>query len=272
MSLNFAAISPHPPIIIPGIGKTGDLQKVGQTIQAMRKLANSFQEAEIETLIMVSPHTLVYPDRFNICGMKKLFGTFAPFGAPDLMMEFANDLEFAAELDKAASENNIQTLLYNNDGEFFEMDHGLMVPLYYLTSQQESALKVVPIAYSNLDRAKHFTFGQIVAETIKKFPSRCGFVASGDLSHRLIQDAPGGFSEAGKEFDQRIVEDLKNHKTKEIMLYDEEFVEDAGECGYRSILILLGILDNLNLKPKILSYEGPFGVGYLVANYPLSKD
>jgi len=271
MSLNFACITPHPPIIIPGIGSPKDLEKVSQTVNAMRKLAHSFREAEIETLIVISPHTLIYPERFNICGMKKLFGTFAPFGAPDIMMEFANDLEFAAELDKCAPVNNIQTLLYNNDGEFFEMDHGLMVPLYYLTSQQESALKVVPIAYSNLERAKHFTFGQIMAETIKKFPSRCGFVASGDLSHRLIQGAPGGYSRAGQEFDEKLVQDLKSANTKEIMYYDEDFVDDAGECGFRSILILLGLLDGLNIKPKILSYEGPFGVGYLVADYQLKQ-
>ena len=272
LSLHFAAISPHPPIIIPGIGKAGDLQKVGQTIQAMRKLANSFQEAEIETLIIISPHTLVYPDRFNICGMKKLFGTFAHFGSPDIIMEFPNDLELASGIDQLANQNSIPTLLYNNEGEFFEMDHGLMVPLYYLSRQQESPLKIIPVAYSNLDRANHFTFGQIIAEAIAKYPARIGVIASSDLSHRLIQGAPGGFSEAGKEFDQKIVEDLKNAQTKEIMLYNEEFVEDAGECGYRSILILLGILDNLNLKPKILSYEGPFGVGYVVANYPLGKD
>ena len=53
------------------------------------------------------------------------------------------------------------------------------------------------------------------------------------------------------------------------MYYDEDFVDDAGECGYRSILILMGILDGLNIKPRILSYEGPFGVGYLVADYKL---
>jgi AmmeMemoRadiSam system protein B len=129
----------------------------------------------------------------------------------------------------------------------------------------------VPIAYSNLERAKHFTFGQIMAETIKKFPSRCGFVASGDLSHRLIQGAPGGYSRAGQEFDEKLVQDLKSANTKEIMYYDEDFVDDAGECGFRSILILLGLLDGLNIKPKILSYEGPFGVGYLVADYQLKQ-
>ena len=269
MSLNFAAITPHPPIIIPGIGSCSDLQKVGQTVNAMRKLANSFREAEIETLIVISPHTLVYPDRFNICGMKKIFGSFSSFGAPDIMMEFNNDSALAHEINEVASKNNIQTLLYNNGGEFFEMDHGLMVPLFYLSEQQESSLKVLPIAYSGQDRASHFTFGQTLCDIIKKNQSRVGVIASGDLSHRLISGAPGGYSRAGKDFDKKLVTDLGSGDIQEIMFYDDEFIEDAGECGYRSILILLGVLDGLKTKPEILSYEGPFGVGYLVVNYKL---
>lgn len=271
MSLNFAAISPHPPIIIPGVGSAADLGMVSSTVASMRRLSNVFHEAEIETLLVISPHSLIYPDRFNISAMKKLFGTFAPFGAPDIMIEFSNDLELADRINALAAENDIKTLLYNNGGEFFELDHGTMVPLYYLNSGQESAIKVLPIAYSNLDRAKHFAFGQILGEAIKKYPARCGVVASGDLSHRLIQGAPGGFSEAGKEFDQKLVADLKANKTREILYYDEDFVDDAGECGFRSILVLLGILDGLDTKPDILSYEGPFGVGYLVANYLVDK-
>jgi aromatic ring-opening dioxygenase LigB subunit len=43
-------------------------------------------------------------------------------------------------------------------------------------------------------------------------------------------------------------------------------VQSAGECGLRSIVILMGALDGLKVKPEILSYEGPFGVGYLVAS------
>lgn len=266
MSLNFAAICPHPPLLIPQVGRT-DIQKVSETVLGMRRLANAFREAEIETLIVISPHTLVYPDRFNVCGMKKLFGTFASFGAPDVIMEFKNDVDFANEIDQKANEGKLNTFLYDNDGEFFELDHGIMVPLYYLTSQLESVLKIVPIAYSNLSRADHFSFGQVIGNVAKKFPARVGVVASGDLSHRLIQGAPAGFSEAGKNFDNKIVEDIKNNNTKNILYYEDDFVEDAGECGFRSILILLGILDGLKVNPEILSYEGPFGVGYLVANY-----
>jgi len=268
MSLVFAAISPHPPLLIPEVGGE-DIQKVSKTVLGMRKLANVFREAEVETLIVISPHTLVYPDRFNVCGMKKVFGSFAPFGAPDIMMEFSNDIDLAREIDTQANHQDIKTLLYDNNGEFFELDHGIMVPLYYLTSQQESALKVVPLAYSYLDRSKHFSFGQIIGEVIKKNPLRIGVVASGDLSHRLIKGAPAGYSEAGKDFDKALVDDIAHQNTKNILYYDEDFVEDAGECGYRSILILLGILDGMESKSEVLSYEGPFGVGYLVARYNL---
>ena len=263
MSLNFAAISPHPPIIIPEIGSKEDLQKVSQTIFGMRKLANHFREAEIDTLVVISPHSLIYPDRFNICGMKKLFGTFASFGTPDLMMEFSNDIDFAIELDTAAKKNSVETLLYNNDGEFYELDHGTMVPLYYLTQNQESPLKIVPVTYSDLPRADHFSFGQIIRDVAVKYNGRVGVLASGDLSHRLIQ------SPAGKEFDDKLIQNIRASDTKTILYYDEDFVEKAGECGYRSILILLGLLDGLKTKPEVISYEGPFGVGYLVANYIL---
>ena len=265
MSLNFVAISPHPPIIVPGIGANEDLEKVSNTILAMKKLASQFKAAEIDTLVVISPHSLIYPDRFSICGMKKLFGTFAAFDAPDLILEFDNDLDFAIELDTAANKAGIESLIYNNDGEFFELDHGLMVPLYYLTRNQESPLKVVPIAYSELPRANHFAFGQLIRDIAKNYNGRVGVLASGDLSHQLVQ------SQAGRDFDKKLVGDIEANDTKAILYYDEDFVEKAGECGYRSILIALGALDGSKAKPEILSYEGPFGVGYLVANYHLKE-
>ncbi|KKQ90420.1 MAG: Extradiol ring-cleavage dioxygenase class III protein subunit B [Berkelbacteria bacterium GW2011_GWA1_39_10] len=265
MSLNFAGISPHPPIIIPKIGSLDDLQKVGNTILAMKKLSSTFKNAEIDTLIVISPHMLVYPDKFSICGMKKLFGTFAQFDHPDIVFDYESDIDLAIEIDKKAKSEGIKTLLYNNDGEFFELDHGLMVPLYYLKQQQETAFKVLPIAYSNLDRAAHFSFGQIIRDVAKTYPGRVGILASGDLSHQLLQNNDG------QEFDRKIVEDIKKSNVKNILYYEDEFIEAAGECGYRSILILLGVLDGIKAKMEILSYEGPFGVGYLVANYTLKE-
>ena len=94
-------------------------------------------------------------------------------------------------------------------------------------------------------------------------------MASGDLSHRLTKDAPAGYSAKGKEFDQKLISLLKAHNIQDILNLDSSLVEEAGECGFRSILIILGILNQLDCKFDALSYEGPFGVGYLTANFKI---
>jgi hypothetical protein len=49
-------------------------------------------------------------------------------------------------------------------------------------------------------------------------------------------------------------------------------VQAAGQCGLRSLVALGGFLgDEAVRDPQIFSYEGPFGVGYLVAGFGLTE-
>lgn len=273
--LNFAAITPHPPIIVPGIGKPEDLEKAKQTIEAMEKLSKEIAEADIDTIIIISPHALVHTDRMAVYTNPRFKGDFKQFGAKGITFEFDNNLELAEKIIEKSNEAGVKAYGFGDpENDYFDLDHGEMVPLYYLRKNLPESVRIIPIAYSYLDRLQHFAFGEILNEAVNApefADSRIAIIASGDLSHRLIAGAPAGFSKAGKEFDQEIVEYLKNNKVQEILEMDEEFIESAGECGYRSILILLGALDGLKYKPEILSYEGPFGVGYLVANFVLTS-
>lgn len=271
MSLNFAGLAPHPPLLVPEIGQE-DTIKVKKTVDALEKLATIFGDAEIETLIVISPHSLVYPDRFNISTMEKNSGSFAQFGHPEITFNYKNDTELVYKIAEACQKENIPFVPYDNGEESFEMDHGIMVPLYYLQKEKEMGLKIIPIAYSGLTRAQHFAFGQLLGEVCQKYAGRVGIMASGDLSHRLIYGAPENTPEAGQDFDEQIINDLEKYNVKDILYYEDDFVENAGECGYRSILILLGALDNIHVKPELLSYEGPFGVGYAVVNFNLPEN
>jgi len=272
--LVFAGISPHPPIVIPEIGGA-DSKKVKKTADALLELGEKLNAAEPETIIIISPHGLVYPDRMNVCGMQKLQGDFKEFGHPELKFNFQNDLDLAQTIDKIANEEEIKTLLYHNDKQDYELDHGTLVPLYFLTKKLDNPIKLVPIAYSFQSRAQHFSFGQIIADICQKSKTRIAIIASGDLSHRLL---PQNFLEdkdIGKKFDKKLVELIKKNDVGGILELDEDFVEEAGECGYRSILILFGAIEKLNYQPTaeqhidILSYEGPFGVGYLVTDFQI---
>jgi aromatic ring-opening dioxygenase LigB subunit len=62
---------------------------------------------------------------------------------------------------------------------------------------------------------------------------------------------------------------LKRKDLRGILKMDTRLIEKEAECGLRSFLILLGIIEEYKYEVEVLSYEGPFGVGYLVANFKL---
>lgn len=263
-SFTFASICPHPPIMIPTIGGPADLKLVSRTIQGMEKLSEKFAKAKPEAVIVISPHGPVDLYYFTINQSPTLVGHFYNFGDFGTELIFENDLEFIKEIEKECKTAKIPLRV----ADISELDHGVLVPLYYL-AQKYTNFKVVPLAYSYLDLETHFKFGKILQKSAIASKCRIGIIASGDLSHRLTPDAPAGYSPAGKEFDEELIEMLKKKDVKGILNMDPDLVEEAGECGYRSIIILLGALDGLNWQPEIISYEGPFGVGYLVANFKL---
>lgn len=268
MPLVFAAITPHPPLLIPEVGQS-DRERVKKTVTALESLGSLIDEADPEVLIIISPHNLIYPDAFNVNAMANLCGDFGQFNAPEISFTFKNDLDLASKIIKKADENSIKVVPYNNEKTVFELDHGTLVPLYFLTRELPQ-VKVLPIAYSFLDKIDHFSFGQLLGDIFKNYPKRVAFIASGDMSHRLLENGPG--KEAGQKFDQIVVNSLKNNDPLEILEIDQNTRELAGECGYNSIITLLGVLDKDNYQPKVLSYEGPFGVGYLVCNFKLKTD
>lgn len=268
MSLIFGAITPHPPILVPEVGGR-ETKKIKKTTVAMQKLTKKLAEKEPETLIIISPHGLIYPDRMNVCGVEKLVGNLAQFGAPQVSFKFENDLELAEKINQEGNKNSIETLLYESDQNSYQLDHGILVPLYFLTQKLERPVKLLPIAYSFLNREAHFKFGQIIQAVASKLSANIALIASGDLSHRLLPSAPAGYSPLGKEFDEKLIQYLKDKNTDAILNFDDDFVEEAGECGLRSILILLGALSSLKYEVEVLSYEGPFGVGYGVINFKL---
>lgn len=262
MPLIFAAICPHPPILIPNIGK-GHLKKIQKTKEAMEKLEEDFYSAKPETVIVISPHGRLMSQAFTINHSPALKGDFVDFGDLATSLEFKNDLALAYQI-REKVETKIPLVLTISE----RLDHGSCVPLFYLT-QHLKDVKVIPLGYSFLGRAVHFNLGSFIRSVLNNTNKRVAIIASGDLSHRLTMDAPAGYSPRGKEFDEKLVELLNSKKIKEILKIKKPLLEEAGECGYRSILILLGAIAEINFQPEILSYEGPFGVGYLVANFTI---
>ncbi len=259
----FGCVVPHPPLLIPDIGK-GQEKTIIATIRAMDRLSQELADHHPELAILVSPHGHAYSDAMGVLTAPSSQGDLCSWGSREPKYCFDNDLEFVKLLQEEAHKSGIPLISIGE--KHYDLDHGVLVPLHSL---QKALIDIplVPLTFSWMPLSKHFAFGKAINRAAKRLGKRVAFIASGDMSHKLIPSAPAGYSSNGKVFDKQLVAALSEFDANAVLNLDQDLIEEAGECGLRSVVIMLGALDGLKVKPEILSYEGPFGVGYLVASF-----
>jgi len=257
-SLVFAGIAPHPPIMVPEVGREA-IAGVRSSIDAMAALTERVIGSGSETVILISPHAPLEPDAFVAYDGPQLHADFANFRAPTATAHAELDEELLKEITRAASDTAFEVVRIRGD-----LDHGTAVPLYFLQRHGWHG-RVVALGYSFLSNEDHLHFGNCIRAAIDKVGRRVAFIASGDLSHRLKPDAPAGYNPQAHLFDEEVVDAIRSNSTSRIVSIDQELRRTAGECGYRSMLVAIGVAQELESRCEVISYEAPFGVGYLVA-------
>lgn len=263
MSIIGGFILPHPPLIVPEVGR-GQEDKIGATVAAYQSVSKEIARLKPDTLIITTPHSAMYTDYFHISPGSRAMGDFRRFGAANVRVETDYDQDLASAISARASELGIPA------GPMGEMDpsldHGSAIPLYFI-SQEYSGFQTVRIGLSGLPFADHYRLGQVIASRCEKLGRRAVLAASGDLSHKLLSQGPYGYAEEGVLFDRQITSAMKTGDFLRFLTFSPSFAESAAECGLRSFIILAGALDGVSVSPDLLSYEGPYGVGYAVASF-----
>jgi AmmeMemoRadiSam system protein B len=262
MSLVFSAIVPHSPFLIPSIGKE-NLECLKATENAFKKLEENLYSSKAETIIIISPHGPIQSNSFSINLAPEFNVIFEDFGDLTTKKNLACDIGLAHKIrERMETRAPLQLISEPN------LDYGSGVPLLLLTEHLPD-IKIIPTYYSGLDLEAHFKFGQLLKRELMVNKNRIAVIASGDLSHKLSKDAPAGYSTKAKKFDKKLIENLTKQKIENIVKMKASVIAEASECGLKSTVILLGILDGMKYKPEMLSYESPFGVGYLTMNFRL---
>src|SRR6476659_238970 len=255
----FSGIAPHPPIMVPEVGREA-IAEVRGSIAAMAELTRRIIKSGAETVVIISPHAPLSPDAFVAYHSQPLHGNFANFRAPGTSVEFPVDEELLAGIINAAAHADYDVPPLKGQA----LDHGTAVPLYFLDRNGWHG-RVVALGYSFLANEDHLKFGECIREAAESVGRTVAFIASGDLSHRLKPEAPAGYNSSAHFFDEQVVGALTRNTPLQIVDIDPNLRRTAGECGYRSILVALGLTKSLPAACEVLHYEAPFGVGYLVA-------
>lgn len=261
-----AFIVPHPPIILPEVGK-GEEKKIQKTIDAYREAARRIAALHPDTVVVTSPHATMYADYFHISPGEHARGDLSRFGVEGVSVLTKYDGELVSAIEKEAGKAGIPAGTLGERDK--TVDHGMLIPLRFL-NEAGIDCKTVRIGLSGLSPVDHYRLGQCLTSAAEKLGRRWVFVASGDLSHKLTEEGPYGFAAQGPEFDREVTKAMAEGDFLRFLTFSPDFCDAAAECGLRSFVIMAGALDGKSVHSELLSYEGPFGVGYGVCAFTVT--
>ncbi|MBO4687218.1 MAG: AmmeMemoRadiSam system protein A [Clostridiales bacterium] len=263
MSILASFMVPHPPLIVPAVGRGGEKQ-VETTIRSYEKVADEIAALAPETIIITSPHATLYSDYFHISPGKNAKGSFAGFRAASEKFSEQYDEDLVDKISEIAYHESFPCGTMGEQDR--ELDHGTMVPLWFIRNKYKGG-KIVRIGLSGLPLTDHYKLGTILARAVNTLNRKVVIVASGDLSHKLQDYGPYGFASEGPQYDERIMDVMGRAAFGELFDFDEAFCDKAAECGHRSFVIMAGAWDGKKVRATTFSHEDVTGVGYGICSF-----
>src|SRR3954453_20833267 len=154
--LVFSGIAPHPPIMVPEVGRES-IAGVVESIEAMSKITKRLIESGAESVILISPHAPLEVDSFDAYEGPQVTGDFSHFNAPGTHFTTPIDEELLAAIKEAAASEHYEVSTLPENAP----DHGNGVPLFFLL-RNGWCKKVVTLGYSFLSNHEHWRFGSCI--------------------------------------------------------------------------------------------------------------
>lgn len=256
-------IVPHPPILLPQIGKEA-LQQLSQTAAAYDKIAREISEYQPETIVIISAKAIGYSDYIHISPNAHAAGNFGKYNHPEYAISVDYDEELRERICALAKRNRIPAGTRGDDAPV--LDTGTMVPLFFI-NQYFGNYKVVRISMSQLSCEQHDRLGQCITAAAEDIERNIVVIASGELSQRLHHDSPYGYAKEAAVFDQVILQAIQDNDLDTLAHINPDLIEKSAQRGLPALQILKGAIGDSLFRSSLYSYEAPFGIGYAVAAF-----
>ncbi|MBR4484238.1 MAG: AmmeMemoRadiSam system protein A, partial [Erysipelotrichaceae bacterium] len=153
---------PHPPLIVHEVGK-GEEEKISTTKRAYEEVAKQIAELEPETIIISSPHSIMYSDYFHISPGNKARGNFGNFRAAEVSFEETYDAELVDKICELSEQIDFPCGTLGEREK--ALDHGTMVPLYFIRQKYREG-KLLRIGLSGLPLSDHYRLGMMIKDAV----------------------------------------------------------------------------------------------------------
>jgi aromatic ring-opening dioxygenase LigB subunit len=256
-----AGIVPHSPLLVPTVGKEYH-RETKRTQHALASLVQELYALRPDCICVIHPHGTTTSGLFPLQTAHEFVSDFSEFGDLVTSRTWPVALTLAHEIMEHAEDHGFPVRLVNER----TLTHDVAVPLNFFPSF-EQRVEVLPIGTSpTLDRQTHVHWGSMLAETFHRTQKRVVVLVSAELSQHASAAASGGVRPEGERFDRDVQSMLrKKNLDRNLMSIDGVQIELAAACGFEPLLVWSGISKRKNLAVRKLSYEHPFGIGFIVA-------
>ena len=255
-----AVLMCHAPIVIPPIGMDRG-RACAATTAAMQTAAQTVVRSGAETVVVVSPHTPRHRQAFGWVAGAELRGNFLAFGVEGLESAFRNEPAVGDAMARGAVRAGLPLAPTRVEA----LDHGALVPLWFLEQAGfKGSVAVFGFPWES-EPGTAVRFGRTLSEAMRDLGGAWALVASGDMSHALKQGGPAGFHPQAHRFDEAVVACVREGRIGDIAAIPPDLRSLAAEDVVDSLETAEGALGQDPPGLRFLSYEAPFGVGYLVA-------
>ena len=260
--LEYACIAPHAPILVKEVAgsRYGD---VAATASAFDKVAERLAGLGVETVVLISPHGPNLRNSFVVASSPQIHADLSRFRAPHVPFSGEVDSELTVALLREPQASG-------DSGWGRALDWGCSVPLLCLREGLKG-VRFLLVGISALEPKDHFLFGETLERVVNSLGRRAAVICSADLSHAVTHDAPSGYSPQGAIFDRDYQKAVAAWDVEWILKQTYEGRREAAEDAVPQTSILMGALKNYTVHPTVLSYQAPFGVGYMVAEMEVAK-
>lgn len=273
MGITYACIAPHGTEIIPKLAGP-HLQTFRKTRRGMEKLAQKMEKYTPETIVVATPHGLRLDCAIAVVTSEYSEGTLKAHGK-SVKLRFQCDRQLAKEILQETRKAGLPVIGANygaseGPNSCMPMDWGTLIPLWFLGMPKNGKKKpkiLIVTPSREIPMWQLVDFGRILAKTTENSGRKVAFVASADQGHAHKEDGPYGFHPASAKFDEIVIQAIKKNHLKSLLSLDEKFIEDAKPDSVWQIAILVGILGEVHMKGRFVSYEAPTYFGMLCADF-----
>jgi len=268
----FACIAPHGSIAIPEAKPKDRPSLASATTAGMQELGRRFAATRPDVSIILTPHNVHIEGALAVVDAAAVSGDLVQWGsAISLSIPIDRELALAVRDTIRADGIPVAAVSYGaNDpaAAVFPMDWAVLIPAHFMGGTSEPRVPTVVVAPArDLADEVHVRAGHAIARAAAASRKRVALIASCDHGHGHDAKGPYGFTPKSKEFDEAVVDLIRNDGGIRFSRLGSAFAREAKADSYWQMLMLEGALDDGGWKGELLSYEAPTYFGMLCAAY-----